>query len=218
MQKSSFLFLLILAAVALLGAYQAAIPQPLASSAIVRFLALSAFFLVCVSLIIGPLAVLQPQKFAQLRRAPGALSGSRHSFLPGLLHVLLVLSLYFNWSFGDVLSLTPLVIAIPAYVVLLALALTSSDFAVNRLGMAKWRMLHAFIYPAFILVFAHFLLQATGLYAKPGLPAYLNLAEAALLLLGIATIILQIAGFLTIRTRKAAAAANAQQAASDKMV
>ncbi len=214
MQKSSFLFLLIIAGVALIGAYQALVPvQAGVPQAIIRFLALSAFFLLCVSLLIGPLAVLWPQKFVSLiepRRAVGIAA-----FVFGTLHVFLAISIYFDWDIGAILTFMPLVIAIPAFFIMLALTLTACDFAVKKLGMANWKTIQRFAYLAFILLFAHFLLQATGLYSKDGKPVTLNIAELALVLLGIATIILQIVGFVTFRKRQAASKAAVASTATE---
>ena len=202
MHKTSFLFLLLLLGVALLGTYHA-LSGDSATVLAVRFLALCAFFLLCVSLMIGPLAVFWPHQFAPLiepRRAVGLAA-----FLFGALHVLLALSLYFGWDVGAAVSFLPNLIAAPAAVILLAGALTSCDFAVNRLGMAKWKSIQRFVYAAFVLLLAHFLLESNGLFAKGGKAVPLNLAEAALVLLAAATIILQIAGFYTRISRKAEA-------------
>ncbi len=214
MQKSSFLFLLILAGVALIGAYQA-LSDNASSVAIVRFLALSAFFLLCVSLMIGPLAVLRGPIFAQLiepRRAVGVAA-----FVFAALHSSLVLSLYFNWNIGNVISMLPLAIAIPAYVILLAMALTSTDWAVAKLGLAKWKTLHRFVYIAFILIFAHFILKSNGLYSRGSASVPLNIAEVALVLLGIATVILQVAGFFIFSKRKAASVQPQNQSSPERI-
>ena len=200
MHKQSFLFLLLLLGVALLGAYHA-LSGDSATVLAVRFLALSAFFLLCVSLMIGPLAVFWPHQFASLiepRRAIGLAA-----FLFGALHILLTMSLYFNWNIGAAVSFLPNSIAAPAAVILLAVALTSCDFAVSRLGMAKWKSIQRLVYAAFVLLLAHFLLKSNGLFAKGDKIVPLNLAEAALLLLAAITIVLQIAGFYTRTTRKA---------------
>ena len=201
MQKQSFLSLLLLLGVALLAAYQG-FSDVQAQMAIIRALALSAFFLLCVALMIGPLAVLRPQTFAPIiesRRSVGLAA-----FFLGALHVILVLALYFGWDFSMALSFQPNLLALPAFVILFALALTSCDFAVQKLGMAKWKMLQYFAYPAFVLLLAHFLLKSNGLFAKPGVASGLNLSEAALVLLAIAAIALQVAGFWVRLKRKAA--------------
>ena len=207
MHKTSFLFLLLLTGVALIGAYHA-LSGDSATVLTVRFLALSAFFLLCVSLMIGPLAVFWPQQFAALiepRRAVGLAA-----FLFAALHVLLTMSLYFSWDIGAAASLLPIAVAVPAAVILLAAALTSCDFAVKKLGMARWKSIQRLVYLAFALILAHFILQSNGLLAKGGKAVPLNLAEAALVLLGAATIALQIAGFYTQMKRRSDAKKNAQ--------
>ena len=188
----------------MLAANQAFSALP-AQRAVVQFLGLSSFFLLCVSLIVGPLAVLKPAMFAQLiepRKAVGIAA-----FVFTALHALFVLSLYFKWDLASVFAFFPLVIALPAFVILLALALTSSDWATKKLGMANWKLLHRFVYIAFALSMWHFVLQANGLFSNPlipGMVAFSNLAEIALLLLGLATIALQAAGFYVYGKRRAA--------------
>ncbi|MFA6489179.1 MAG: ferric reductase-like transmembrane domain-containing protein [Candidatus Micrarchaeia archaeon] len=202
MQKPSFLFLLLAIGIALLGAYQGAADTS-SHTAIIRFLALSAFFLLSVSLMIGPLAVLQPSTFAQLiefRRAVGLAAAAFAA-----LHALLVLALYFGWDFALALSPMPHLIALPALFILAALALTSCDYAVQKLGMGKWKTLHYFVYPAFVLILAHFILKSNGLMAKQGVAAGSNISEASLILLAGATLALQFGGFFVRRKRKAAA-------------
>jgi len=202
MQKTSFLFLLLLLGISLIGAYQALTGAP-ATAATARFLALSAFFLLCVSLMIGPLAVFQPEKFASLiepRRAVGLAA-----FFFAALHIVVVISLYFGWDFASVLSFPQLVIAVPAAAILALLALTSCDYAVEKMGMAKWKTLQYLVYPSFILLFIHFMLKSNGLFAKQGAALSLNFSEAALLLFALATIALQVAGFYVRVKRKNAA-------------
>lgn len=201
MQKQSFLFLLLLLGVLLLAAYQALSDAP-SSQAIIRFLALAAFFLLCVSLTIGPLVVLRPHQFAHLiepRRAVGLAA-----FFFAALHTLLVLALYFGWDFGSLLQTVPPDFPFIALAILTALALTSCDFAVQKMGAAKWKTLQCFAYPAFVLILAHLVLRSNGLFTKQGIAPSLNLSEAALIVLAAFTIILQAAGFYVRIKRKAA--------------
>ena len=186
--------------VAFLGAYHALSDLP-AQTAFIRFLALSAFFLLSVSLMIGPLAVFK-SSFAPLiepRRAVGIAA-----FVFAALHFLLVASLYFGFDFGQMVSMFPLAIAMLALVVLLILALTATDLAVAKMGFAKWKTLQRFVYSAYILIFAHFILKANGLFSRDGKPVALNAAEVALVLLGVAAVALQVAAFFEFRKRKAA--------------
>lgn len=203
MQKPSFLFLLLAIGIALLGAYQATTDAS-AQTAIIRFLALSAFFLLSVSLMIGPLAVLRPHAFAPLIEPRRSIGLAAFAF--AALHAILVMALYFGWDFAGAFSYQPNLVALPAILMLSALALTSCDYAVQKLGMGKWKTLQYFAYPAFVLTLAHFILKSNGLAAKQGVAAGSNLAEASLILLAGATLALQFAGFYVRCRRKAAPA------------
>ncbi len=208
MQKTSFLFLLVVLGVSLLAAYQAFTDVP-SSQGTIRFLALSAFFLLCVTLAIGPLAVLAPQQFAPLiepRRSIGLAA-----FIFALLHAILVVALYFSWDFATAFSFQSNLIAIPAFAILVALALTSCDFAVQKMGMVKWKLLQYFAYPAFVLIAIHFALKANGLVAKQGLAQNLNLAEVSLAILAVITVILQLAGFYLRKKRAQSQAASVSE-------
>ena len=209
MQKGSFLFLLILCAVALLGLYHAASPLP-GHIIFTRFFALSAYFLLCMSLVIGPLIILRPAVFGQLAEPRRAIGIACFVFV--LLHILVLLALRYNWGIRQILNGDPLV-SIPAALLLLALTLTSSDYAVKKLGPSLWKNVQRFNYLAFILVSVHFITKATGLpFISSG--KSLNLAESALLILGLMTVGLQIAGFIARRKRMKAAAAPAAPAKS----
>lgn len=193
MQKISFLFLLLVIGIALIGIYEA-FSGSVASVSFVRFFALSGFFLLCLSLIIGPLVVFWPKEYATLiepRRAVGLLA-----FFFTAFHVILVMSLYLNWQIALVISQLSLLIAVPAVLILLVLALTSNDFAVRKLGMIWWKRIQIFNYLAFILVFVHFIMNANGLFVRTETGLFINFAEVGLVLLGIVTVGLQIAGFL----------------------
>jgi sulfoxide reductase heme-binding subunit YedZ len=208
MQKSSFLFLLILAGVALIGAYNALFPLP-AGTMLIRFFALSSLFIICVALVIGPLAVIDI-KYASLiepRRAIG-IAG----FVFAATHILLALGLVFGWQLAAVLGAFPILISIPAALILLAMTLTSSDWAVQKLGMGSWKTLQMLIYPAFVLILAHFMLQSNGLFAKTQAGTFVNLAEVAVLALSIVAIILQFYGFYLKKKRLSAVAAPAKPA------
>ena len=206
MQKPSFLFLLILGAVALLGAYQALFPIP-AMTSFVRFFALTAYLLLCVSLLIGPLTVFWPKAFGQIiepRRAVGI-----SCFVFVAVHGLLVIGPRYGWDLSPLVSNLGLAATIPATLVLLALTLTSSDYAVKALGPVLWKNVQRFNYLAFALSSAHFILQSNGLFLDVNGKTFINIAEAALLLLGAAVVLLQVAGFFE-RRRKLAFLRQAQ--------
>src|SRR3989338_2690102 len=120
MNRTSELYLAIVVAIALLGAYHASLGLQ-GAVAMVRFLALTAFVLLCSALIIGPLAVLWPAQFAVLIEPSRAVGVS--AFVFTLLHYLLVISLFFKFNFAMVLNNFPLAIQIPSMVIFLAMAL-----------------------------------------------------------------------------------------------
>jgi DMSO/TMAO reductase YedYZ heme-binding membrane subunit len=198
MQKPSFIFLLILGAVALLGAYQALFPIP-AMTSFVRFFALSAYLLLCVSLIIGPLTIFWPQVFGQVvepRRAVGIAC-----FVFVALHGLLVIGIRYNWNLSPLVSGLGLIVTVPATIVLLALTLTSSDYAVKMLGPVLWKNVQRFNYLAFVFSSVHFILLSNGLFTAVNGKMFVNIAEVTLLILGLATVALQVAGFIVRRKR-----------------
>ena len=186
MQKSSFLFLLLLFGTALLAAYQTSLTAD-PNQAMVRAMGLVGFFILCVSLVIGPLVVLNAAFFAPLlepRRAVGIAA-----FVFAAMHILLMIGPYFNYSITPILSLFPLQLGAVMLVLLVALTLTSCDWAQKKLGTGLWKNIQRTNYIVFVLALTHFILQANGLNASR-----LNLSEAALLLLGVITAILQLVG------------------------
>jgi len=200
MQKPSWLFLLLLLGVALIGAYQSLF-QIDGMTSFIRFFALAGYFLLCVSLIIGPLVVIWPKEFAQYvepRRAVGI-----SCFIFALIHGILVLGPRWGWDFGFLLAGPGSMSTIPATLILLALALTSSDYAVKVMGPALWKNVQRFNYLAFIFSTVHFVLLANGLFVQVNGRTFVNIAEAVLLVLGLATAALQVAGFMTRRKRMA---------------
>ncbi len=209
MQKSSFLFLLIFCAIALLGAYQAS-QMGGSLTAFIRFTALVSYLLLCVSLIIGPLVVLRPTDFGQIvepRRGIGIAC-----FVFGAVHMFLVVAISMNWNLGPLLSSMDPLASVPGTILLLALAVTSSDYAIKVMGPGLWKNVQRLNYLAFIFISVHFIMKANGLSFLSG-GSRLNLAEAALLALGLATIGLQIAGFLVRRRKLSEAKEKAAQGA-----
>ena len=198
MNKVSALFLIILGAIALLALYQALFPIS-STIAIVRFLGLSAFFLLCISTMIGPLAVLWPKTYVVLiepRRAVGI-----SVFVFALAHYLLVAALYFNFDFPLLASFLPNQLGFAGFAILLLLAATANDWAVKSLGSQNWKRLQQLVYVAFLFIFAHFLLVAQGNAEHTG--SGYDLAQLGLIALGIITIALQLAGFYVRRRGRA---------------
>ena len=206
MQKSSFLFFLIIAATVGLASYQAMYPLS-AGIAFVRFLGLEAFLLLCVSLSIGPIAIINPS-YAQLiepRRAVGLAA-----FVLTVGHVLLAVSIEFNWQLAIALTQMSIIVSIVAGAIMTLLAITSSDYAVKLLGAKNWKRVQSLNYPLFILSFAHFVLQSTGLFATANGAMSINLAELFAVLAGTAVVALQIWGATTRMSRVKKPAENEQ--------
>lgn len=199
MNKASLLYLILFGAIALIGAYEALFPLP-APTAFTRFFALSAYLLLCVSLMIGPLVVLRPKEFVQLmepRRAVGIAC-----FIFVLLHVLLAVSIGFGGNIGVLFYGANMWVATLATLILLALTLTSSDYAIRKLGPAAWKNIQRLNYLAFALASLHFISYATGLFVNVNGNMFVNAAEVSFLLLGVLTVILQVAGFAARRKSK----------------
>ncbi|MEK7630990.1 MAG: ferric reductase-like transmembrane domain-containing protein [Patescibacteria group bacterium] len=81
------------------------------------------------------------------------------------LHVQVAMKLYFNYDLALVyFSLNPLVNPIIfgsiAYVILFLMAITSTDWAMQKLTPKVWKTLHRFVYIAYVSAIFHFLLMA----------------------------------------------------------
>ena len=201
MQKISFFFMLLVCSIAILATYEALFPLP-ATTIFVRFLGIIAFFLLCVALMMGPLAVLNLPVFGFLlepRRAVGILAA-----LFTLLHFALAFWLSLGLQLSELITQLAYALAVPALIVFTAMALTSSNWAVMKIGFKNWKILQRLGYMAFALAFLHFLLKATGLGIRAGNDTFVNLAEVSMIILGVLTIGLQLAGCLVQNSKKAA--------------
>lgn len=95
-----------------------------------------------------------------------------------ILHVFFVLSL--NWNLDVMLLFTPLnpldnpvMFGVLAFPILFAMWVTSTDWAVAKMGFKKWKFLHRLVYLAYLFSVLHFIT------INP--PALMNLAGYALL-------------------------------------
>lgn len=72
------------------------------------------------------------------------------AFFYGSLHFLtyLVLDQFFDWPaiIGDIAKRPYITVGFPSFVLMIPLALTSTDRMINRLGGKRWRLLHRLIY------------------------------------------------------------------------
>ncbi len=213
MNRPSMFFLLILAILAAMALYEALFPLP-SYIVFTRFFGLGAFFLLCVSLMIGPLAMMNHKEFGPLvepRRAVGIAA-----FALVLGHIALAVGVEYGWQLGEMLTLLPIQLSLPAALIMMALAITSSDYAVKAMGPALWKRVQQLNYLVFALSFAHFLLSATGLFASVNGMVFLNLDEAFAVLLGLAVIALQVWGFFHRRRKEAEWKAKEKKDASPK--
>ncbi|MDO8647479.1 MAG: ferric reductase-like transmembrane domain-containing protein [Candidatus Diapherotrites archaeon] len=197
MRKVLYIFLAL--ATVLLAAYQSLFPIPALTSTI-RFLALEGFFLLCVSLIVGPLAVLNPEKFCALIKPRKAIGIA--SFAVVLAHFFLAFA-NFKADPAVFFSSPSLSIAFFAFLILVLIALTSTQWALEKLGFFKWKTIQRLAYFVFALSLAHFLLSSNGLFVVFGSKVFVNAAEISMLALAGITIALQVLGFLKTRSLKA---------------
>jgi|GEM_PF-728494 len=197
MNKTSQFFLFLILAISFLGTYNFLRTEN-AISAGTRFLALSGFFLMSVSLSIGPLATISPKNFSALiepRRAVGIAS-----FFLVFLHVFLSFGYQFGWNFSFFLINLPMQVGTIAFVLMIPLAITSADWATKALGPAFWKNLQRLTYPAFAFSLWHFAFKGNGLSLENP-----NFAEFSVIFFALAAIALQVAGFSIVRKRKAEA-------------
>ncbi len=208
MDKGSFLWMVMVAALAALAAYNALFDVP-PSTAVARFLGLGGFLLLCASLMIGPLAIIAPKEFAILlahRRAVGIAS---FAFVLG--HFAISFLITYGGQLQSVLAIESGIYALLALVIFVVLAATSMDWAVKN--VPNWKNVQRLAYVAFIFAFYHFVMQANGLFTKVGRQTFVNISEIAMVGLGIATVALQAYGFYIVRKRQEAAKVQQKPAA-----
>lgn len=122
-----------------------------------RELGLIALQFLLAALCVTPLMRLTGVNLIRFRRALGVLG---FAYVGLHLAVWVVLDKQFFWAeMGrDIVKRPFITVGMLAFVLLVPLALTSTDGAIRRLGAAGWRRLHRLAWPATILGAAHFLL------------------------------------------------------------
>ncbi len=199
MKKTAGLWLSIIATLALLAGYQSLFPTPVQTS-LERFLGLSAFVLLSITLALGPLAILFPEAFDEIKKQRRATGLAAFALLAG--HSLFIINER-QYSIPIIAADPKLLIAALALAVFAVLAATSNNFAIRAMGFANWKNLQRFSYLAFALSFLHFLQSANGLFLPlGGGKTFANLGEIFAILSGIAAIALQAAGFGAMKTRQ----------------
>lgn len=116
-------------------------------------------------LLVATLAVTPLRRFAGVNLMPWRRALGQCSFFFALAH----LAVFTFLDIGTVQRLAAEIVKRPyitvgmaAFVLLLPLALTSSDRAIRAMGALRWRSLHRLIYPAAVLVGVHNLWVAKG--------------------------------------------------------
>jgi sulfoxide reductase heme-binding subunit YedZ len=129
-------------------------------------LGLHALQFLIAALCITPLLRLTGLNLIRFRRALGVLG-----FVYVVLHLLvwLVLDIQLRWSeIGrDILKRPYITIGMAGFVMLLPLALTSTDSALRRMGAAAWRRLHLLALPATLAGAVHYMMVVKAWPTQP---------------------------------------------------
>jgi len=202
MKATKKMWIITIIAIILLATYSLLFPLP-PQTMLIRFFALSGFLLLCLSLLIGPLATILPKIFCKLISARKWVGIWAFVFI--FIHFLLVFIYSYYLDAALLLSSPQIALALIATILLALLTITSINKIVQKLGYTKWKTIQRLAYIAFTFSFIHFLMDTNGLFIKlPNNTTFLNLAETLMILLGVMTILLQIAGFFYKMGRKEA--------------
>ncbi len=155
--------------------------------ALIRSFALAGATMISAALIIGPLARLAKYNFIFHRRTIGV-----WGFTFIIMHFFTVMLYVFDLNPALIWIepnpfFNPVIFGVIAFLLFVPLYLTSTDWAVDRLGFRNWKNLHRIIYFAYVFSVIHYTQTNTELLFNP--------AGYLLILLTIATMILQVAGF-----------------------
>ena len=181
--------------------YRILIPGQMQLS-LLRSFALTGATLISLALIIGPVAKLTKRNYIFHRRTVGV-----WGFTFIIMHMLMVLSYIYNFNLSTVLNplnpfLNPPIFGAIAFVIFLPIYLTSTDWAVDRLGFKKWKKIHRLVYFAYIIAVLHYTLVSSRWFSNP--------ANFLLLVVTAAALLLQVLAFIKttkkMRSKKAAMA------------
>jgi len=113
------------------------------------------YFLVA-GLAVTPLLRLTGISFMRWRRALGVICFS-YAVLHVLAWVVLDMGLLWSQMARDIVKRPYLLFGMGAFLILTALAVTSNNLSIRKMGGRAWRTLHKLVYPAAILVALHWL-------------------------------------------------------------
>lgn len=128
-------------------------------------LGLWGFQVLIASLCITPLRTHAGINLIKFRRAIGLVA-----FFYILAHLLVWLILdvqILGQIWKDILKRPYITIGMAGFLLLVPLALTSSDWSIRKLGGAAWRRLHKLVYPAVLLGGLHYLMLVKGWQLQP---------------------------------------------------
>ena len=174
--------------------YYVLVPGEMQSS-IVRSAAITGATLIGIALIIGPLAKLWPSKnYIRHRRTFGVIG---FTFI--IVHILAVMAYFFNFGFAELLYdlnpyVNPLIFGILGFIVYIPLYVTSTDWAVEKLGFKRWKLIHRLVYVAWIVSVLHFMQINPSLLYNP--------VGYGLIGVTYATLILEFAAFIKYSSEK----------------
>jgi sulfoxide reductase heme-binding subunit YedZ len=135
--------------------------------AIIRYLGDWALRFVLIALAVTPVRMLTGWLLVvRLRRMLGL-----YAFSYVVMHILgyVVLDHMFDWLtiWNDIVKRVYITVGMAALLMLIPLAITSTDGMIRRLGSRAWRRLHMLAYPAAILGVIHYFLMIKAGYQEP---------------------------------------------------
>ncbi|MDD5454878.1 MAG: ferric reductase-like transmembrane domain-containing protein [Candidatus Ratteibacteria bacterium] len=125
--------------------------------------ALAGIGLVSISMSIGPLALIFPRNFGRYMRSRKFLGLTGFAFI--LIHSFYAIFLKYEFSITEMFiendKSLGVILALIAFVIFLAMAITSNAASIKRFGAKRWKTLHRFGYLALALVTLHFIIMET---------------------------------------------------------
>ena len=158
-------------------------PDPTAEIASVT--GLTALWLLVATLAVSPVRALSPRLswLVQFRRLLGLFV-----FFYATLHMFTWLGLYAGFDLNtiqtDILRRRFIIMGVTTYLLLLPLALTSTTWAIRKMGGKNWNRLHMLIYIAALTAMAHYWWKV-----KPGVISPAPYTVVVLLLLGVRPVV-----------------------------
>jgi sulfoxide reductase heme-binding subunit YedZ len=134
---------------------------------VIRYLGDWALRFLLIALAVTPVRILTGWlPVARLRRTIGL-----YAFAYVVIHIMSYVGLdhFFDWAtiWADIVKRTYITVGMAAVLMLLPLALTSTDGMIRRLGGARWRRLHMLVYPAGVAGVIHYFLMIKAGYQEP---------------------------------------------------